>query len=85
MPLRTELDLGPGDIVLDDDPAPPKGAEPPKFRPMSIVAKRSRISATADHLSSGPAVSHTRKRSLRIFEAGFTGCRVTANVERQTS
>jgi len=43
MPLGTEVDLGPGDIVLDGDLAPPtkRGtALPPIFRPMSIVAKR---------------------------------------------
>jgi len=28
----------------------PKGAQPSNFRPMSIVAKRSPISATAEHL-----------------------------------
>jgi len=44
MPLGTELtevDLGPGHIVLDGDPAPSaaKGAQqPPSFGPMSIVA-----------------------------------------------
>jgi len=39
-PLGTEVDLSPGHIVLDGDPAPPaKGAQqPPSFRPMSIVA-----------------------------------------------
>jgi len=44
--------LGPGDIVLDEDPAPPfqKGHSPPNFWPMSVVAKRSPISATAEHL-----------------------------------
>ena len=31
MPLGTEVDLGPGDIVLDGDPAPSKGAQPPIF------------------------------------------------------
>jgi len=31
MPLDTEVGLGPGDIVLDGDPAPPKGAQPPIF------------------------------------------------------
>jgi len=41
MPLGTEVGLGPGNIVLDGDPAPP----PPKvnahnFRPISVVAKR---------------------------------------------
>jgi len=42
MPLGMEAGLGPGDFVLDGDPAPPpqKGAELPNFRPMSIVAKR---------------------------------------------
>ena len=53
MPLGrpTEVGLGPGDIVLDGDPAPPlrKGAQqPPTFRPMSIVAKRGQMVA---HLS----------------------------------
>jgi len=42
MPLDREIGLGPGDIVLDGDPAPP----PPKrgtasnFRLKSVVAKR---------------------------------------------
>jgi len=41
MPLDKEVGLGPGDIVLDGDPATPKerGKQPPPtFRPMSIVA-----------------------------------------------
>ena len=35
MPLGTEVGIGPGDIVLDGDPAPlpEKGAEPPIFGP----------------------------------------------------
>jgi len=40
MKLDTEIDLGPGYIVLDGDPAPPKGSQSPNFRPMSVVAKR---------------------------------------------
>jgi len=42
MPLGTEVGLGPCDIVLDGDPAPPQkgGTAAPTFRPMSIVAKR---------------------------------------------
>ena len=43
MPLGREVDLGPGDIVLDGDPAPAlkKGAQPPpNFRLMSVVTKR---------------------------------------------
>ena len=94
MKLGMEVGLGPGDIALDGDPAPPtKGgrnssphvgpciwpnslmdqdaswykdmpgpwlhpappergtaASSPSFRPMSIVAKRSPISATPEHL-----------------------------------
>jgi len=40
MPLGTEVDLGPGHIVLDGDPDPHgKGAQqPPSFWPMSIEA-----------------------------------------------
>jgi len=37
MPLGGEVDLGPGDIVLDGDPAPAKGHS---FRPMPVVANR---------------------------------------------
>ena len=48
--LGTEVGLCPGHTVLDGDPALPKGAQSPNFWPMSIVAKRSPISATAEHL-----------------------------------
>ena len=44
MPLGKEVSLGPGHIVLDGNPASPN------FRPMSIVAERSPISANAEHL-----------------------------------
>ena len=56
MLLGREVDLGPGHIVFDGYlPLPPqkkrKGHNPsPSFRPMSIVAKRSPISATSEHL-----------------------------------
>ena len=51
IPLSTEVGLGPGDIVLDGDPAPQqRGVKPLNFRPMSTVAKRSPISATAERL-----------------------------------
>jgi len=51
MPLGTKVGLGPGRIVLHGDPAPPSQKwHSPQFRPMSIVAKRSLISATAEHL-----------------------------------
>jgi len=41
MPLGMEVGLSPGDIVLEEDSAPP----PPNFQPMSVVAKWSPISA----------------------------------------
>ena len=53
MPLGTKVGLGPGNIVLDADSAPPlPRAQPPNFWHMSIVAKWSPISATAEHLLS---------------------------------
>jgi len=41
MALGMEVGLGPGHIVLGGEPAPlpKKGAEPPNFRPIFIVAK----------------------------------------------
>jgi len=41
MPLGMEVDFGPGDFVLDGDPAPlpKKGEETPNFRPMSVLAE----------------------------------------------
>jgi len=43
--LGTEVDLGPGDIVLDGVPASAKGAQQaPSFRPMSIVATVAHVS-----------------------------------------
>ena len=59
MRLGTEVGLGPGHIVLDGDPAPPteRGtAALPTFRPMSIVAKRSPISAITELLLEFSAV-----------------------------
>jgi len=54
MPLGMEVGLGPRNIVLDGDPAPPspKGSQqpPPNFRPMSNVAKRSPILAITEFL-----------------------------------
>jgi len=42
MTLGMEVGLGPGYIVVDGTqlPLPQKGAQPPNFRPISIVAKR---------------------------------------------
>jgi len=43
MPLDVEVGLDPGDSVFDGDPATPREMgtpTPPKFWPMSVVAKR---------------------------------------------
>jgi len=49
--LGRQVGLGPGRIVLHGDPDPPfKRGIASNFRPMSIVVKRSPISATAEHL-----------------------------------
>jgi len=54
--LGTEVGLGPGDSVLDGNGEPNSptetGTAVPTFRPVSIVAKRSPISATAEPLLS---------------------------------
>ena len=42
MKLGMQIGIGPGHIVLDEDPAPPpqRGtAPPPNFRPISVAAK----------------------------------------------
>jgi len=36
LPLGREVDLGPGHIVLDGDPAPPKEGHSPNFRPILL-------------------------------------------------
>jgi len=48
MELGVDVDLGPGHMETQL-PLPKKGTAP-NFRPMSIVAKGSPISATAEHL-----------------------------------
>jgi len=51
MPLGKEVGLGPGHFELDGDPVGTQRhpQQPlPTFRPMSIAAKRSPISATAE-------------------------------------
>ena len=50
MTLGTKVGLGRGHIVLDEDPATLKRGTTPNFQSVSIVAKRSPISATAEHL-----------------------------------
>ena len=51
MPLGTKVGQGPGHTVLHGDSAGPYSwGIAPNFRPMSIVAKRSPISASAEHL-----------------------------------
>jgi len=49
--IGTEVGLGTGHNVLNGDhPAPERAQHPLTFRPMSIVAKQSPISATAELL-----------------------------------
>jgi len=50
VPLGTMVGFGLGNVVLDADPASPQKGTHPNFQPMSVVAKRSPISATAEHL-----------------------------------
>ena len=60
VPLGVKVGLGPGHIVLHGDtahfqkghslPRPPKRGTSPNFRPMSIVTRRSPISAAAELL-----------------------------------
>ena len=58
MPLGTTVGLGPGHIVRWGPISPlQKGGTAPNFRPLSIVAKRSPISATAEHLYSNNATN----------------------------
>ena len=79
MPLGTEIGLSSGDIVLDGDPAPLKrGTAPcPTFRPMSIVAKRSPMSATAEHLFgvvTGNIFSSVNKMTLTSLGECLRNC-----------
>jgi len=56
--MKLGMEVGLGHIVLDRDLAPTKGAQHPRLRPMSIVAKRLSISATVEHF-----VEHVTRRS----------------------
>ena len=58
LPLGMEVDLDPGHIVLDGAhlPSPERGTAAPSFLPMSIMAERSPISATAELLSYSASV-----------------------------
>ena len=64
MPLGTEVGLGPVDIVLDGNTHPGhhhhpgKGHSSPTFRPMSVLAKRPLISATAELYHSSMLVAN---------------------------
>jgi len=69
MPLGTEVGLVPGHIVLDGDTAPlPQLGTAPNFRSMSIVAKRSAISATAEYLLWPP---YGMRQAIIFLPCGF--------------
>jgi len=55
MKLDIEVGLCLGDIVLDGHPAPPaeRGTAAPTLWPMSVVAKQSPISETAELVTTG--------------------------------
>jgi len=60
MPLGTEIGLGPGEIVLDGDPAPPRerGTTPlPTSQLMAIVAKRSPIVENTGRKKKSPKIA----------------------------
>jgi len=50
MLLGVEVGLGPGHIVLDGDPAPPKGTQQPPFSAHVYCSQRLPMSATAELL-----------------------------------
>jgi len=78
--LGTAVRIGPGDIVLDGDPDPPqrKGAQQsPHFRPLSIVAKQSPISATAELLYS-QSVHSIRLRCFVVYCCGSSNLVISA-------
>ena len=90
MPLGTKVDLGPGHIVLDGDPAPAapeKKDRAPNVRPLYIVAKRSPISATADHLFQFALELHKVRQRLCAVASPticvhciqYTSCHFTCN------
>jgi len=79
MPLGVEVGISPGHIMLDGDPArpPPEKkllSKPPNFRPMSIVAKRSPICATAEHVFNvcTPVISDYNSERLTKIELELT-------------
>ena len=74
MPLGMVVGLGPGDIVLGGDPAPPhKGAHqpPPLFRPTALVW--SLISATAECLLDNRYLTHYLSDSNKIWQCLGSG------------
>jgi len=78
MQLSTEV---PGHIVLDRDPAPPgeRDTAVPTYRPMSTVAKRSPISATAELLFKMASCVWTLDHPRRIL-GGLYRCVNTVGI-----
>jgi len=49
IPLGTEIGLGPGDVVLDGDPVPPRKLDSSSYFSAHFAVARSPISAAAEH------------------------------------
>jgi len=82
MPLGTEVDLGPSHIVLDGPSSPGKRIAAPSFRLISIVAKRSPISATAEFLSETALRNWNRSKSFWTSKVSSTAVqRMTDELE----
>jgi len=79
MPLVTEVGLGPGDITLDGDPAPPprrKGAQRPPLFLVYFALEWSLISATAELLL------FTGRMSFLSLNHSCQGTEVTQNTNQ---
>jgi len=84
MPLGTEVGLGPGDIALDGNPALlfQKGGTASNFRLMSIVAKRSPISATAELLLDNFPMFANSIVSIHCVARGLCSCTLSVQEPR---
>ena len=69
IPLGMEIGLGPGQIVLDGDPAPSKGHSFPIFGPMSVVVKR--LDGSTCHLAVDKISTNLERRAVPLRWLSF--------------